>query len=125
MIEVLPSPDQVVAVRMAGVLEIDDYRRVIQEVEAKLGRHERIGVMVDLTGFSDITLEAMGEDFRYGFSKIFQWSRFPREAIVTDKAWIQTLAKIASPLLPGIELRTFAPGEQAAALAWAAEVGGA
>lgn len=123
MIEILPSPDHVVAVRMAGVLQLDDYRRVIAEVEAKLSRHTKIAVMVDLTDFSDITLEALGEDFRYSFGKIFEWGRFPREAIVTDKGWIQGLAKLASPLLPGIEVRAFPSGEQAAAMAWAADIG--
>lgn len=122
MIEVLSSPDHVVAVRMAGVVQREDYLKVIAEVEAKLARNPKIAVMVDLTGFTDITLEALGEDFRYGFGKIFEWGRFPREAIVTDKGWIEILVRIASPVLPGIEVRTFAPGEQAAAMAWAADI---
>jgi hypothetical protein len=44
------------------------------------------------------------------------------EAVITDKRWIQGLGKIASPLLPGIELRTFAPGGRAEAMAWAADI---
>jgi hypothetical protein len=65
MLEVLPSPDHVVAVRVAGVMEVDEYRKVIAEVEAKLARHPKIGVLVDLTAFTDATLEAAGEDLRY------------------------------------------------------------
>jgi hypothetical protein len=122
MLEVLPSPDHVVAVRVAGVMEVDEYRKVIAEVEAKLARHPKIGILVDLTAFTDATLEAAGEDLRYSLGKIFEWGRFPREAIITQKGWIQGLCKIVSPLLPGIEVRTFAPSETEAAYAWVADL---
>ena len=122
MLEVLPSPDHVVAVRMPRVMQLDDYRKVIAEVEAKLARHPKIGVLIDLTAFTDATLEAMGEDLRYSFGKIFELGRFPREAVITRKRWIQGLCKIASPLLPGVEVRSFTPEEADAAMAWVSDL---
>jgi len=122
MLDILPSPDHVVAVRLSGTLEADDYGKVIAEVEAKLARFEKIGVMVDLTGFHDVTFEAGLKDLGYSFKKILEWNRFPREAIVTDKQWVKTMARMADPLIPFVDLKTFAPGEAAAALAWAADI---
>ena len=119
MIEVLASPDHVVALKISGTLDGADYDRIIAEVEAKLARHRRLGVLVDLTQFHDVTAEAAIKDLRYDLKVLFQLNRFPREAIVTDKQWMHAFARVASPLLPFIEIRAFGSGEAAAALAWA------
>lgn len=122
MLEILTAPDHVAAYKLSGTLTEEDYDRVIADVEAKLGRHERLGLLVDLTGFHDLTLRAGLKDIRYSFGKMWELRRFPREAVITDKAWIATLAHIASPLLPFIEIRTFKSEEGDAALAWASAI---
>ena len=47
MIDILPAPDYVIALRIAGKLTATDYDRVIAETENKLKRHERVGIYVD------------------------------------------------------------------------------
>jgi len=123
MLEILDSPDHVGAYRLSGTLGEEDYDRVIADVEARLDRHEKIGIFVDLTGFHDLTIRAGLKDLRYSFGKIFDWNRFPKEAIVTDKQWLKTVAKFADFLIPFVELRSFDPDETEAALAWAADLG--
>lgn len=105
MIEVLPAPDHVRALRMSGTLTADDYDRGVSEIEAKPHRQTRIGVFVDMTGFEDMTAEAAAKDVRYGLGKIGEWKRFP-EAVVTDKQWMRTLIKLMDPVLPQVEART-------------------
>jgi hypothetical protein len=122
MIEILPAPDHVLALRMAGTLTGEDLDRVIAEIEAKLKRHERIGLFADATGFEDMTAEAAAKDLRYSFGKLREWGRFPREAVVTDKQWLRSLIGIVDPLIPQVEARSFASTERAQALAWASEV---
>lgn len=107
MIEVLPSPDNVAALSVSGTLTGDDYDRIIAEVEGKLARHERIGVLLDLMQFEDFTAEAAWKDFRYDLSKLFELKRFPREAIVSNKQWMRIAAGIANPILPHVEIRVF------------------
>ena len=102
---------------VSGTLTGPDYDRVIAEAEARLARHRRIGVLLDLTDFGDITAEAAIKDLRYDVKALFRLDRFPREAIVTDRQWMHAFARIASRLLPFIEVRAFQPAE-AAALAW-------
>lgn len=125
MIDLLPAPDQVLAVKMSGTLTADDYDLVLAEMEAKLLRHERIGIFVDMTDFRDVTAGAAAKDLRFALGKIGEWRRFPREAIVTDKQWVKTLAKVVDPLVPQVEIRTFAPAERDQALAWASAVAAA
>lgn len=120
--EVLPSPDHVVAISISGTLTSDDYDRVIETVEAALKRHDHIGVMVDLIGFDDITLKAGMKDARYAFSKLWELRRFPREAVITDKEWVKTLVQISNPFLPFVEAKIFEPGAREEAIAWAAEI---
>ena len=122
MLEILPAPDHVAAYHLSGTLGEADYDRVIEDIEAKLARHDRIGILADLTGFHDITFRALAKDTRYSFSKMLELKRFPREAIVTDKHWIETLARFASPLVPFVEIRAFPPAERDAALTWVSEI---
>lgn len=120
MLEILESPSNVVACRITGRLTTDEYDRVIERVEATLARHERIGLVVDVTAFSDADPEVVAKDFRYGMSKIGEWRRFERTAVVTDKRWLGGLAAMADRLLPRNKVRAFEPGRLDDAFAWAA-----
>ena len=121
MLEVLQSPDQVAAFAVSGTLTGDDYDRIVAEVEAKLARHDRIGVLMDLARFEDLTAEAAWKDFRYDLSKLVELKRFPREAIVSDKQWMRIAAGIADPILPHVDVRVFDTGAREEAMRWAAE----
>lgn len=122
MLEILPAADHVAAFRISGTLTEPDFDRLAAEIEARLERHDKLGIFADLTGFEDMTFRAGLKDARYGFGKLAQLRRFPREAVVTDKGWIETLVAIANPLLPFVEVRSFKPAEFDVALAWASEV---
>ncbi len=120
MIEVLNAPDHVAAFRISGTVTAEDYDTVIETVEAKLGAHESIGMMVDAAGLEDMTAEAIGKRVRYGLSRLGDLHRFKRAGIVSDKQWIAALAGYADRLLPRTEARAFPPGESNAALDWVA-----
>lgn len=122
MIEILPSPDHVLALRIAGTLTGGDYDRVIDAVGERLARYERLGVLVDLVAFEDVTAEAALKDARFSLSLIGMLRRFPREAVVSDKQWVRVLARIADPLIPHVEVRAFGSHERDAALAWVSDV---
>jgi len=122
MIEIYPTPDHVAAFRISGRLTGKDYETVTSEVRARLGRHEKLGVLVDLSEFEDITPEAAWKDIRFSFSLIGELKRFPREAVISDKQWVRVFATIAGPLVPYVTIRVFGSEEREAALAWVAEV---
>ena len=122
MLEVLPSPDHVAAFAISETLTGDDYDRIVAEVEARLARHQRIGVLLDLTSFEDFTAEAAWKDIRYDLSKLFELKRFPREAVVSGKQWMRIAAAIANPLLPHVEIRVFGPDAREEAMQWASVV---
>ena len=119
MIEILDAPDHVVALRLSGRLSGPDMDALTEAVEAKLARHERIGIVADLTPLAGLTLEALAKDIRYNISKLGDWKRFPREAVITDNSWMRAAMSALDPLVPHVEVRSFAPAERDAAVAWA------
>ena len=122
MIEILTAPDNVVAMRTGGVLDGADYDRVVAHVDEKLASHAKIGLVAVMTDFHGLTPEALWKDLQYNLRRISEWSRFPRCALVTDAAWLKAMAAFWNPLVPGVEIKVFAPGELDQATAWAADI---
>lgn len=122
MIERIAAPDHVLAIRLAGKVTAEDVAAVKRALDPMLARHERIGFMVDLTGFSDATAEAIAEDVRYELSLLGKAGQFRRGALVTDKEWLGVVMGFTAQLLPRLEMRIFAPAQQDEALRWAADL---
>ena len=121
MLEILPSPDHVAAFAVSGTLTGADYDQIVADVEGKLARHERIGVLMDLTRFKDLTAAAAWKDFRYDLSKLFELKRFPREAVISDQRWMRIAAETASPIIPYVEIQVFDPDARKEAMQWVAD----
>lgn len=119
MIEIISTPSHVAAYRFTGQLTAEDYDACIADLEAKLAQYPRIAVVSDLTGLTGLTFEALGKDLRYSLSKLGEYSRFARAAVITDRRWLAGISEAAGRLLPRTEVRTFEAHEQAPALAWA------
>ena len=122
MIEILASPPHVAAYRFTGQLTGEDYDACIADLETRLARFPRIAVLSDLSHMQGVSLDAVGKDQRYAASKLGEFGRFARAAIVTDKRWLVAATEFAGHLLPNTEVRTFAQDERVLALAWAAEL---
>lgn len=122
MIEILDAPDHVGAYRLSGTLVEDDVDTIIADVEARLKRHEKVGLLADMTGFSDLGLRAVVKDIRYSLGKIGEWKRFPKEAVITDRPWLATLIGCTAPLIPFVRVKAFKPDKRAEALAWVADI---
>jgi hypothetical protein len=122
MIQILPAPEHVVAVRAVGTLTGHDYERLFQELNSRLKQHEHIGVYADATDLEGVTAEAVVTDLRYALARLGELKRFSREAIVTDKPWLRVLSRAADAMLPQSEIRAFPRAERESALAWTAAV---
>jgi hypothetical protein len=120
MIEVFQAPDHVLALGLRGEISNQDIAAVREACERKLAAHPGIGIVVDLTSFSDATEQAIREDVRFELGMVGQLHRFPRLAIVTDKQWIGVLMRFVGQFMPQIETEIFAPAKRADAIAWSA-----
>ncbi len=118
MIEILTSPDHVAAFRLEGTLTADDYDRMIPKIEGRLGQHEHIGILVDMSGFEDMTAGALQRDIQYGLGKLGELHRFRRAGVISDKKWVEAVTTMADSLFPGIEARVFSEDEKNEAMRW-------
>jgi hypothetical protein len=121
MIEILQAPPHVAAFHFSGTLGVGDYDRCIDLIEARLAEHDRIAIFCDLTGMTGIEPAAMAKDLRFALAKFGEYQRFARSAVVTEHAWLARVTRFAAMFFPHIEIRTFAPEERAAALAWSSQ----
>ena len=122
MIEILDSPLHVGAYRFTGQLTGDDYDACIADLEMRLARFPCVAVVSDLSDMQGVSLDAVGKDLRYAASKLGEFGRFARAAIVTDKRWLAAVTGVVDRLMPRAEMRTFALAERLIALAWAMEL---
>lgn len=121
MIEILPAPPHVAAFRFTGTLTGEDYDRGIAAIEDKLAGHDRIAILSDLTGMTEVTTAALGKDLRYALGKIGEYRRFARGAVITEREWLARATSFAGIFFPHTQVRTYEPHEREAALAWVAE----
>lgn len=121
MIEILDSPPHVGAYRVTGQLTGEDYDARVTDLEMCPARFPRVAVVSDLSDMQGVSLDAVGKDLRYAASKLGEFGRFARAAIVTDKRWRVTVTEFAAHPMPNMEVRAFAQEEHALALAWAGE----
>ncbi|MCE8035988.1 STAS/SEC14 domain-containing protein [Halomonas sp. MCCC 1A11057] len=120
MIEILPAPEYVAAFRISGTLHSADYDVLIPAIESKLEYNEHIGVLADMTDFDHMTAGALLRDLAYAMSKLGEYHRFKRAAVIADKRWIETTTKLAGKLFPNTEARLFHAGELEEAMRWVA-----
>ena len=120
MIEILPSSASVVAMRVSGDISAHDVNKAIEAVETALKERERISVYAEMELSARYTLEGILRDISYGIGKLGELGRFYRAAVVTDKRWVATAARIEGMVFSQIEIRVFESTEREAAMEWAA-----
>jgi len=70
------------------------------------------------------TLGAIGVELRHWVQLMAMVRKVDRVAVLTDQGWLKNAAAVESLLVPNLEIRSFAPTEEAAARAWLAAVAG-
>lgn len=124
MMTLLPAPEHVCAFALSGTIGPDEIERIVANLELRLDRHEKVSILADLSAFEEMTLAAAWRDARYGFGKLWELRRFPKEALVVGPGWLDRTARFFAPVVPFVQLRSFWPEERETALAWAADIEG-
>lgn len=115
------TPDHVAVVVLKGVVTENDVHAYINNIRHKLATHEKVGIVVDLTEWTDMTEDALHEDLKFELSLLGELHRFPRISVVSNKQIVAALIKMAGPMMPS-DIRMFAPGEEQSALAFATSI---
>ena len=118
MIELLESPDNVIALRAVGKLTKDDYQTVLDPaVERLVADHGELRVVIVVgDDFDGMTPGGSWEDTKFGLG---HWSKWKRCAVVTDRDWVGNGARMFGWMLPG-DVKVFEEDDLDDAIEWAA-----
>lgn len=116
VIEILAGfPDDVAAYACHGHLTKADYEAVLDDIEDKLTRHEKLRMYCEVcTDYAGSDGDAAWQDWKSSFSTWFHWDR---GAIVTDVDWMVWATMFFALLVPG-EWRAYGTADAADARAW-------
>jgi hypothetical protein len=118
MIEMLQSPDDVIAVRIAHKITGDALDLMMTRLDRIMAQHEKVHVFVETHAIDGIELSSLPTYWARALPLFGKLHRFGRVAVVADQAWIRAGTRIESAMLPFISYRTFTPSQRDEAFDW-------
>ena len=115
----IPIPEHVLVFDARGTLEKSDIERFDRQIQEKLARYERIGVIANVEQLEGMTVGAVMKDIVAELKYLGDWHRFPRLAVLASGGFVKSAAEIVAKFLPQVQLRTFEPGELESAITFA------
>ncbi len=121
MIEILESPNHLVALKLSGSLTADDVTKAYEAADKALKNNERISFFAEIEDTTNLTFEGLAKDVVKGLGQLGKLSKYYRAAVVTDKGWIGALARVEGLVFSSIDVKVFGLEERNKAFAWASE----
>ena len=118
MLEIIPSPDDVIALKISGSIKGQELDTIMDRLDGIMASHEKVHVFVETHSIAGLELASLPHYFGRAMPMFGKLNRFGRVAVVADQAWIRVGTRIESAMLPFITYRTYEPDERAAALTW-------
>lgn len=119
MLEAIHVPgDNIYGFHLEGRIEKEDLLKAVEPLREMLETHDTVNIYAEVESFNGITLPAVVEDAKLALPNL---RKFKKEAVVSEKKWLETWARIGNALFPGVEVRHFPPSQRAEALAWLRE----
>lgn len=104
-------PDHVLVFDARGTLEKSDIERFDRQVQQKLARYERIGLVSNVEHLEGMTVGAVMKDIATELKYLGDWHRFPKVAVLASGGFVKSAAEVVGKFLPRVQVRTFTPAE--------------
>jgi len=121
MLTIDKSPAHILALRLSGTVEKEDIQKIESAYADKKATQDRMGFLVDMTDWSDMTADALAEDVKFELRLLNTLRSFPKMAIVSKKQFVAAIMNFLNPLFPMIEIRCFGPEDYDRALTFAGD----
>ena len=118
MYEMIETPDDVLAVRIAGGIRGDDLKQIMDRLDVMMAANRQVHIYVETHAIDAIEVAGLAAHVERALPLLKKLEQFGRVAVVADQAWIRILTRIESAILPHISYRVFEPGECDEALVW-------
>ncbi len=115
-IKLIPhKPDKIVGLNIDGKIEAEDIDLVVKSIEHRLEKEEKLRIYAEVNNWAGMSLPAFIKDITFAL-KHFQ--DFEKEAIVSDRQWLESLANVGNTLFSSIEVKHFTFADKEKALEW-------
>src|SRR5215204_425966 len=121
MLEILESQKHLIAIRLSGELTAADVTQAYKATDEALKQNDRISFFAEVDPSMKLTFEGLLKDLVEGVGQFGKLGRYYRAALVTDKGWLASMARIEGIVFSSIDFRVFAPADRDKAFAWASE----
>ncbi len=119
MIEIINFDEpNIIGFRLDSKIDNDGYDRAVTEIQQALDNNDKISIYAEVEKFGGLSIEKFFENFKVKFGFLKELDKFEKEAIVSDKQWLETMIKLSDKLFPSVEVRYFSFEDKEDALAW-------
>ena len=108
----------VVGINIRGKISDPEFDAVVALLEKKMQNHAQVRMYVEMESFKGFEPKTFFKDLKFAISN---WDRFDKEAIVTEKKWLQKLTDLGSKMFSDIEVKAFSFREKEQAQKWIQE----
>jgi len=116
MIEIIPFQEKnILGLRLDGRIEDEEFDEIVAKIEEMLKEYEKLRVYAEIENIGGMSVNTFMKDIHF---KLKHWKDFEREAVVSDKSWLESWIGIADKLFPNIELKHFTFEEKEEARKW-------
>ena len=90
MIEIVPFEEaHIVGFRLKGKIDDDSYNTAIAAIDAALANNDTINIYAEVVSIGGMSVDVFFENIKVKFNYMKQLDKFDKEAIVTDKQWLE------------------------------------
>jgi hypothetical protein len=119
MIELIPFEEaHIVGIRLDGRFDDEGFGAVVAAIDTAQANNDKINIYAEAVSIGGMSIDTFLETIKVKFNYLKASDKFEKEAIVSDKRWLESLIKVGDKLFPSIEVRYFSSEEKEAALAY-------
>ena len=119
MLEIIPfDENNIIGIRLGGPIDDDGLDRTFDKIREVLEGNNKVRVYVEVENIGWESVETFFRNVKMKLEVLGEIGKFEREAVVSDKGWLEIATKIGDVLLPGIDVRHFAVADRERALEW-------
>jgi len=119
VIEIIPFEEtNIVGFKLDGKIDDDGYHRAIDAINTALDNNDKIRIYAEVKSLGGMSLDTFFENIKVKFNYFRELDRFEREAVVSDKKWLEPLIEISDAIFRSVEVKYFAFEDKAQALDW-------
>ena len=116
MLEIIPFEEgNIIGFKLKGRIEEDSFDEAVAQMEKMLKKYEKLRVYAEIEEIGGINVNTFMKDIHF---KLKHFTDFEKEAVVSDKGWLEAWINIADKIFPHIEIKHFSPDEKEEAKKW-------